>query len=171
MPSQHTRRPLNLPLYTQEHRGSWITWRPFNLAFWKRSVQLPPDTPTILTDVSRGLGASPPVCIRQFPSTSTPVHQPPSFYHWTLYNKDHRCTNLRFRKKVVLLLIRLGACFLSSHIRSSAVILHTKIFPNTKTRLSKEDEEKIYKNINKMISKKTYPICLHRFQQHCNSSA
>jgi len=69
-------------------------------------------------------------------------------------------------------LTRLGVSFPFSHIRSSAVIQHMKTFPNTKTRLSKEDEEKnIYKNINKMISKKTYPICLHRFQQHRKSSA
>jgi len=40
-------------------------------------------------------------------------------------------------------LTRLGASFSFSHIRSSAVIPHMKTFPNTKTRLSKEDEEKI----------------------------
>jgi len=171
MSSQHIRRPLNLPFYTQEHRGSWITWRRFKLAFWKRSVQFPPGSPTILTDVSRGFVAAPPICIRPLPSTSTTVHQPPAPYHWTLYNMNHRCTNLRFRKKAVLLLTRLGASFPSSLIRSSAVIQHTKSFPNTKTRLSKEDEGEKNKTINKMISKKTYPIYLHRFQQHRNPSA
>jgi hypothetical protein len=71
----------------------------------------------------------------------------------TLYNINHRCTNLRFRKKGVLFLTRLGVSFPFSHIRPFAVIPHTKTFPNTKKRLNKEDEGK-YKNINKTVSKK-----------------
>ena len=67
------------------------------------------------------------------------------FHHISnaVYNMNHRCTNLRFRKKGVIFLTRLGASFLFSHIRSSAVIRHMKTFPNVKTRPSKEDEEKI----------------------------
>jgi hypothetical protein len=47
-------------------------------------------------------------------------------------------------KEGVLFLTRLGASFPFSHFRSSAVISHMKTFRNTKTRLSKEEEEKIY---------------------------